>query len=68
MFSAKSLNISRTTVARQEDVDRWQHLKGIKLPREIPNGEVTLLIGIDVPEALQPHDVRKSENGGSYAI
>ena len=68
VFSAKSLNISRTTVARQEDVDRWQHLKGIKLPREIPNGEVTLLIGIDVPEALQPHDVRKSENGGPYAI
>ena len=68
VFSAKSLNISRTTVARQEDVDRWQHLKGIKLPREIPNGEVTLLIGIDVPEALQPHDIRKSENGGPYAI
>ena len=68
VFSAKSLNISRTTVERQEDVDRWQHLKGIKLTREIPNGEVTLLIGIDVPEALQPHDVCKSENGGPYAI
>ena len=55
-------------MARQEDVDQWQHLNGIKLPSEIPNGEVTLLIAIDVPKALQPHNVRKSENGGPYAI
>ena len=68
MFSAKSLNISQTAVARQENVDQWQHLNGIKLTSEIQNDEVTLLIGVDVPEPLQPHDVCKSENGGSYAI
>ena len=55
-------------MARQEDVDQWRHLNGIKLPSEIRNGEVTLLIGIDVPEALQPHYVCKNENGEPYAI
>ena len=66
MFSAKSLNLCRTAVARQEDVDQWQYLNGIKLPSEIRNGE--MLIDVDVPKALQPHDARKNENGGPYAI
>ena len=55
-------------MARQEDVDQWQHLNGIKLPSEIQNGQVTLLISVDAPEALQPHDACKSKNGGPYAI
>ena len=46
----------------------WQHLDGITLPGIIPNGEVSLLIGVDVPEALQPEKVRKSDGAGPYAI
>ena len=29
--------------------------------------EISLLIGSDVPQSLQPHEIRKSENGGPFA-
>ena len=68
VFSTKMMNISILAMAPQEDVKRWQNLDGITLPGRIPNGEVTLLIDVDVPEALQPEEVRKSNDGGPYAI
>ncbi len=34
----------------------------------LPEEEVNLLIGADVPEALQPLEIRKSENGGPFAV
>ena len=64
VFSTKTMNISISALARQEDVKRWQHLDGITLPDTVPDAEVNLLIGVDVPEALQPEEVRKSADGG----
>ena len=68
VFSTKTMNISTSALARQEDVRRWPHLDGIMLPDTICDGEVSLLIGVDVPQALQPEEVRRSEDGGPYAI
>ena len=53
------------SVPRQDDVDRWPHLKGVKIA-EI-NADVGLLIGHDVPKALESKEVRESQNGGPYA-
>ncbi len=33
----------------------------------VKNG-MNLLIGVDVPEALEPDEVRKGENSGPYAV
>ena len=65
VFSRPSLPISRDSVPNQQDVDRWPHLKGIKFP--CIDSEVGLLIGSDVPEVLQPREVRESRDGGPFA-
>ena len=65
MFSTPVLPISSESVPRQEDVDRWSHLKGIRIA-EI-DARVGLLIGHDVPKALEPKEVKESQDGGPYA-
>ncbi|KAK3702245.1 hypothetical protein QZH41_016773 [Actinostola sp. cb2023] len=60
-----SLPVSTDTIGTQQDVDRWPHLKGIKIPSI--EAEIGLLIGSDAPQILQPKEVRESENGGPYA-
>ena len=66
VFSRSNLPISRENVANQLDVDRWPHPRGIEIPSV--DAEVGLLIGSDVPEALQPREVRRSRDGGPFAI
>ena len=65
VFSRPSLPISRENIANQHDVDRWPHMKGIKIPSI--DAEVGLLIGSDVPEVLQPREVRGGTDGGPFA-
>ena len=48
------------------DVERWFYLKDINLP--CIDGDVKLLIGSDVPKALELQEVQKSEDGGAYAV
>ena len=65
VYSRPSLPVSRETLATQEDVNRWPHLKGVTIPQI--EAEIGLLIGSDVPQLLQPQEIRKSENGGPFA-
>ena len=65
VFSTPVLPISSESVPRQEDVDRWSHLKGIRIA-EI-DARVGVLIGHDVPKALEPKEVKESQDGGPYA-
>ena len=65
VYSTPSLPVSSDTVGTQEDVNRWPHLKGIKM--ESVKSEVGLLIGSDAPQALQPKEFRESEDGGPFA-
>lgn len=64
VFTRTKLPVSAKNGARQEDIDRWPHLRGVKIPKIDSN--VGLLIGSDVPEVLEPKEVRPS-NGGPYA-
>ena len=68
VFSVKCLNVSKEAIARQDDVDNWSHLRNIQLPKVITNGQVDLLIGVDVPKALQPCEIRRCEGGGPFAV
>ena len=59
VFSSVKLPVVKESMATQRDVEKWPHLEGIELP-EI-NAEVTLLIGTDAPEVLQPWEVRRGQ-------
>ena len=65
VFSTPKLPVAPESVPCQEDVDRWPHLKWVMVA-EI-NADVELLIGHDVPKALEPKEVRESQKGGPYA-
>lgn len=65
VYSRPSLPIPSEAIARQEDVDRWPHLKGINVQQI--DAEIGLLIGSDVPQALQPMEFKASKNGGQVA-
>ena len=56
VLTKEKLNISTDGIAYQDDVNRWSHLSGIQVPERI-NAEVELLIGQDVPEALEPSEI-----------
>ena len=59
------LPVSVETAAKQEDLDWWPHLSDVTIHSiEV---DVDLSIGIDVPEFMEPKEVRPSRNGGPYA-
>ena len=60
-----SLPIPPEAIARQEHVDRWPYLKRVNISHI--DADIGLLIGSDVPEVLQPMEIRPSENGGPFA-
>jgi hypothetical protein len=64
VYSTKRLPIRPECIARQEDIDRWPHLKGINIPQI--DADIGLLVGSDVPEMLQPSEVQSSKNGGPF--
>ena len=61
VFSTKSLNIPTSAITQQEDVNKWPYLNGIMVPETIAGGKVSLLIGVDVHEALESDETRKSK-------
>ena len=65
-LTKKKLNISTDGIACQDDVNRWSSLSGIQRPERI-NAEVELLIGQDVPEALEHSEIRTRRSYGPYA-
>jgi len=57
---------------KQDDLDEWAHLHDIQLP-ELPRTynaipEVSIIIGMNVPEATLPQKVVTGEPGEPYAI
>ena len=68
VFAMDTLNTSRDAIAKQEDVESWPHLQDIKLPKELKDARVSILIGVNISEALEPEEVRRGENGGPYAV
>ena len=52
VHSTQNLPIRPECIGKQEDVERWPHLRGISIPHI--DAEIGLLIGSDAPEILQP--------------
>ena len=64
VYSRPSLPIPPEAIA-QQDVDRWPYLKGVNIFHI--DADIGLLSGSEVPEVLQPMEIRPSENGGPFA-
>ena len=65
VYSRPDLPVPKDAISKQEDVNRWPHLNGVKISSI--NSDIGLLVGSDVPQALQPFEVRESKNGGPFA-
>lgn len=52
VYSQKTIPVTKDNIPCQEDVDSWPHLKEVKRP--FIQAEVGLLIGANVPKALEP--------------
>ena len=66
VYSRSSLPIPAEAIATQQDVNLWPHLKGVIIPKI--EAEIRLLIGSNVPQALQPREFRPSQNSGPFAM
>lgn len=66
VFSQKNIPVTKDNIPRQEGVNGWPHLKEVKLPTI--QAEVGLLIGANVPKAMEPLQVISSVDDGPYAV
>ncbi|KAL7880976.1 hypothetical protein SRHO_G00032300 [Serrasalmus rhombeus] len=66
VFSQKTIPVTKDNIPQQEDVNRWPHLKDVKLS-SIQTG-IGLLIGANVPKAMEPLQVVNSVDDGPYAV
>lgn len=65
-YTQQKMPVNRSNIPHQNDLGRWPHLRNVHLP-EI-DSEVELLIGTNVPKALEPLEVIRSIDNGPYAI
>ena len=66
VWSQAELPVSKTDIVRSEDIERWKYLEGVPLP-DI-DSDIGLLIGINAPKAMEPHEVIPSEGDGPFAV
>ena len=66
VFLTPKLPVSKDSIPQQEDVSKYPHLSGIELPKI--DACIGLLIGNDVPKALEPTEMRECNGQGPYAV
>ena len=66
VFTTDKIPVSESSIPGQEDIEKWPHLKNVQLKRI--SSTVSLLIGNDVPKALEPKEVIECPGKGPYAI
>ncbi len=66
LFVQHKMPVDRSNIPRQQDLGKWPHLKHVCLPKIDANVEI--LLGTNVPSALEPLEVIRMEDGGPYAV
>ena len=66
VYTLGAIPVSIDDIPTQADVDSWDHLKEVIIPSI--QGDVSLLIGVNVPTATEPLSVIPSQNGGPFAV
>lgn len=65
VYTQVSMPVYKGNIPTERDIKKWPHLKHIHLP-QIDTG-IKLLIGTNVPQALEPLEVVCSVDGGPFA-
>lgn len=65
-YTQELMPVNRGNIPTERDIKQWSYLRDVYLP-QIDAG-IELLIGTNVPKALEPLEVVCSENDGPYAI
>ncbi|XP_024116907.1 uncharacterized protein LOC112138581, partial [Oryzias melastigma] len=65
-YTQPSMPVQKCNIPLQSDLQKWPYLRDIHLPQI--NEEIELLIGVNVPKALEPLQVIQSEHDGPFAI
>ncbi len=73
VYLQESMPVTVKDAPKQEDLDRWKHLRDIRLPelnrsRHHIIPEVTIMLGSNVPATSQPLEVKSGDIGEPYAI
>ncbi|XP_056001985.1 uncharacterized protein LOC125664373 [Ostrea edulis] len=66
VFTQSTLPVSKKDVISLEDVKRWPHLHGVEL--NVIDCDIGLLIGVNVPKALEPWEIIPSASNGPFAV
>ena len=66
VFTHGFIPVQKDNIPKQEDIAKWSYLKDVSLPHI--DAEVGLLIGTNVPKAMEPWQVIHSERDGPYAV
>ena len=59
LYARPEIPVSSDEVSTQGDIDQWPHFQGVFIPRV--HAEVGLLVATDAPEALEPLEVKHSQ-------
>ena len=65
LYTRPEIPVCEEDIPTQENVDQWPRLGGAFISHV--DTEIGLLIVSDVPETLDPVEIRHSENGSPYA-
>lgn len=65
-YTQTKIPVTKRNLFSQKDLNRWHYLKEIQL-QEI-DADVELLIGVDVPKAMEPWQIINSQGNGPYAV
>lgn len=65
-YTQESMPVNKGNIPSERDIEPWPHLKHIHLPQI--EEEIELLIGTNVPKALEPLEIVCSANDGPYAV
>jgi len=66
-YALEAFPVLTDSIAISNDVSKWEHLRGISVPRA-GKLQVDLLIGQDVPQAVVPVEMRCGQDGEPFAV
>ncbi|KAK7909879.1 hypothetical protein WMY93_014563 [Mugilogobius chulae] len=66
VYTQDAIPVCKTNIPRQQDIERWDHFKPIRIPEL--DADVELLIGTNAAKLMEPWEIINSKNNGPYAV
>ena len=65
VYTKKKMPVSKYHIPTQNDIDHWEHLRGVHLPSV--EADIGLLIGNNIPDAYTPISIKTGPRNSPYA-